>query len=280
MMEPLFQSESIQKEFDGNGFVKFDSFISPAQADELMRQYETTLAEHNNIARPFITTSHSNDHDLIRRADAMITGILEPQMKKVLRDYKLLFGNFLIKMFGPDSETPAHQDITFVDEHNFPSISVWVPLTDTDETNGCMRFIKGSHKFMFTLRPTHEYPWMYEKVRPLIEKRLISYPCKKGDAFIFHHGVIHASFANSSNQPRVAAVLAAYPENAELLHYFLPKGNKTEVSKYKMTKEAFLHFIKEQPPAMGEFVETEHFDFKQVGDKEFESFFTKIEEPA
>jgi len=272
-MESLFQSESDQKEFDENGFVKYPSFISAEQADELFRLYQTTLAEHTGIDRPFITTSHSNDHNLIRKVDEMIAGMLEPQMKKVLTNYKLLFGNFLIKMFGPDSETPAHQDITFVDEHNFPSISVWVALSDTDEQNGCMRFIKGSHKFVFTLRPTHAYPWTYENVRAIVNERLISYPCKKGDAFIFHHGVIHASFANLTHEPRVAAVLAAYPEHAELIHYFLPPGEKTAVRKYKMSKEAFLHFIKEQPPALGEFVEIEKFDFKQVNAQEFEGFF-------
>lgn len=269
----MFQSELHQMEFDENGFVKFDSLITPEKADELMRLYQTTLVEHNAIARPFITTSHSNDHQLIRKSDQMITGILEPEMKKILKDYKLLFGNFLIKMTGPDSETPPHQDITFVDEHNFPSVSVWVALSDTDATNGCMRFVKGSHKFMFTLRPTHEYPWPYENVRQLIDKHITSYPCKKGDGFIFHHGVIHGSYANSTNTPRVAAVLAAYPEKAELVHYFLPRGNKTDVSKYKMTKEAFLHFVKEQPPSLGEFVEIEKFDFKQVTPQEFEGFF-------
>ena len=163
-----------------------------------------------------------------------------------------------------------------MDEHNFPSISVWVPLCDTDDRNGCMRFIAGSHKFMFTLRPTHSYPWAYENVRPQLEQHLVSYPCKKGDGFIFHHGVIHASYPNSTDNPRVAAVLAAYPEKAELIHYFLPAGEKTEVSKYKMTKEAFLHFVKEQPPALGEFVEYEKFDFKQIGPQEFESFFNKV----
>lgn len=272
-MEPLFISPIHQKEFDDNGFVMIPSLLSNEQADELFRLYNTTLAEHTEIDIPFITTSHSNDHALIRKVDGMIAGIFEPEVKKVLANYKLLFSNFLIKTQGPDSETPPHQDITFVDEHNFPSVSIWVPLCDTDEKNGCMRFVKGSHKFLFTLRPTHQYPWTYENVRAEVEKHLSSYPCKKGDAFIFHHGVIHASYPNSTATPRVAAVLAAYPEKAELIHYYLPSGEKTAVSKYKMTKEAFLHFIKEQPPALGEFVAIEKFDFKQVSAQEFENFF-------
>lgn len=273
-MEPIFQSALHQKEFDENGFVKF-TLLTPGQADELLRLYETTSAEHNEIALPFTTTSHSNNHELIRKVDNMITGMLEPVLKNILTNYKLLFSNFLVKMHGPASETPPHQDITFVDEHEFPSISAWVALSDTNETNGCMRFVKGSHKFMFTLRPTHQYPWAYENVRAQIAEHMIAYPCKKGEGFIFHHGAIHASFANTTNTPRVAAVLAAYPEKAELLHYFLPKGNKSEVSKYKMTKEAFLHFIKEQPPAMGEFVAVENFDFRQVTPQEFQGFFSK-----
>jgi len=276
IMEPLFKSEIHQQEFDKNGFVKFPSLLSPGQADELFRLYNTTLDEHNKIGIPFITTSHSNNHDLIRKVDEMIIGILGPEVEKILTNYKLLFSNFLIKTKGPDSETGAHQDINFVDENNFDSISIWVPLCDTDERNGSMRFVPGSHKFMFTLRPTHSYPWAYALVQQQVEQHLISFPCKKGDGFIFHHGIIHASYPNLTDSPRVAAVLAAYPEKAELIHYFLPSGEKTQVSKYKMTKEAFLHFIKEQPPAMGEFLQYEKFDFKQVTPQEFEGFFQKV----
>jgi len=281
-MKPLFQSSLLQTEFEKQGFVRVP-LLDAEQAEELLQLYKTTEDEHSKIALPFITSSHSNNYELIQKVDKMIAGIMAPAMAKVLCNYQLLFGNFLVKMPGANSTTPAHQDTTFVDETKFSSITVWVSLQDTDETNGCMRFVPGSHRFMHTLRPTHQYPWPFENVKPQLEKMMLAYPSKKGEAFIFHHGVIHASFANTNNTPRVAAIMAAYPEDADLLMLFSNPDNINRVQQYRMTKEAYLHFVKGQPPAMGKLMKTVDFDFKQLTAESFErlvnpnsSFLSKI----
>ena len=267
-MKPLFKIQELQEEFDKNGFVRVP-LLTAAQVDELMLLYKTTETEHKKIGLPFTTTSHSNDSDLIRKADTQIAGVFSPEMNKYLCDYKLLFGNFLIKQPGLNSVTPLHQDTSFVDEKKFSSISIWVSLQDTDPENGCMRFIKGSHKFKHILRPTHDYSWPFEGIRDQLEKLLEDYPSQKGEAFIFHHGIIHASYPNLTDMPRIAAVMAAYHDDAQLLMYFLDKDSSSSVQKYKMTKDAYLHFIKGEPPAIGELIETEFFDYKQITPAEF-----------
>ena len=151
-----------------------------------------------------------------------------------------------------------------MDERRYSSISVWVSLQDTDQRNGCMRFVKGSHKFKYILRPTHAYPWPFENVMGQLEQQLTDYPSRRGEAFIFDHRVIHASYPNLTQTPRVAAVMAAYPSDAELLMYFFEKGSTNTVQRYKMTKEAYLHFIKGEPPAAGDLMETEIFDYRPV----------------
>lgn len=268
-MKQLIKSPRLQKEFDENGFVRVP-FLTEKQADELFQLYKTIEAEHEQIGIPFITTSHSNNHELIRKADALIAGIFKPEMDKFLTDYNLLFGNFLIKQPGPDSATTLHQDTTFVDETKFSSISVWVSLQDTNKQNGCMRFVRGSHKFRFTLRPSHTYPWPYEGVKDKLEKLLVDYPSKKGEAFIFHHGVIHASYANLTETSRVAALMAAYPAETDLLMLFQDVKKPEVIQKYKMSREAFLNFVKGQPPALGELIGEEQTDFKQISPDEFE----------
>ena len=262
-MKQLFKTQHLQGEFDKNGFVRVP-LLSSAQTDELTELYKTIEAEHDQIGLPFTTTSHSNDHRLIQKADEAIASVFAAEMDRYLCDYNLLFGNFLIKQSGPESATPLHQDTSFVDESRFSSISVWVSLQDTDQRNGCMRFIKGSHKFRHILRPTHAYPWPFDAVRGRLEELLEDYPSQRGEAFIFHHGVIHASYPNQTDTPRVAAVMAAYPTDADLLMYFLENGSTSSVQKYKMTKEAYLHFIKGEPPAAGDLIETETFDYRPV----------------
>lgn len=262
-MKQLFKTQHLQEEFDKNGFVRVP-LLTAAQTDELLLRYRAIEAEHEQIGLPFTTTSHSNDHRLIQKADEAIASVFATEMDKYLCDYKLLFGNFLIKQTGSESVTPLHQDTSFVDESRFSSISVWVSLQDTDQRNGCMRFIKGSHRFRHILRPTHAYAWPFEGVRDRLEQLLVDYPSRRGEAFIFDHGLIHASYPNLTETPRVAAVMAAYPSEAELLMYFFEKGSTTSVQKYKMTKEAYLHFTKGEPPAAGDLIETETFDYRQV----------------
>ncbi|MBS1685350.1 MAG: phytanoyl-CoA dioxygenase family protein [Bacteroidetes bacterium] len=246
-MYRIFRSQELQDEFDKNGLVRLP-LLTEVQVDALQRSYDTLAAAHERIGLPFTTTSHSNDQELIRQADAYIAAVMAPEMDKVLCDYQRLFGNFLIKQTGSGSATPLHQDTTFVDEDRYRSISVWVSLVDTDRTNGCMRFVKGSHRFHHFLRPTHGYAWPYEPVRAELEALLEDYPSRRGEAFIFDHAVIHASYPNLSDRPRVAAVMAAYPQEAELIMYYAQGDDPQQLGRYNMSREAYLRFVKGESP--------------------------------
>ena len=245
------------------------SLLSQAEVLDLMAEYKAVAEAHEKINIPYITTSHSNNAELIHHVDSVLQKVIAPAVNKYLKNYKLLFGNYLVKMPGNGSETLPHQDITFVDETQFASVNIWVALQDTNEENGCMYFLKGSQNLMPTLRPTHDYPWTYSNVIDDIKIRSEKYPAKAGDAFIFNHAVIHGSFPNNTDQPRIAAVIAGYHSEAPLLHYYLPEGASNKVQKYSMTKEAFLHFKKGQPPAKGVLLDEINYDFYQIDRREF-----------
>lgn len=274
-MKPLFKSPELQERFERDGFARLQ-LLDADEAEDLLTMYNTVANEHEAVNIPYITTSHTNNHELIAKVDKMVQSVLVPRLDVHLQNYKLLFGNFLVKMPIEGSDTPPHQDITFVDEQEHFSVNIWVALQDNDQRNGCMYFLPGSHKFMHTIRPTHYYPWAYEKVKPSIIKNSMVFPSKAGEAFVFMHSVVHGSYANISGVPRVAAVIAAYTDGADLVHYYLPNGDPNkELEKYSMTKEAYIHFVKEQPPAKGVFLENVRHDFKQVDEKELKSMLNK-----
>lgn len=267
-MKPLFQSDEIQKQFDADGFVQLP-LLNENEVAQLLSDYKTVSEEHDAIAIPFITTSHSNNRELILKVDTILQRVLTPAMNKHLCNHNVLFGNFLVKKTGEGSQSDPHQDITFVDERNYASISVWVALQDTDESNGCMYFLPGSHRLVHTIRPTHQYPWAYEYVKEEIKKNAKIIPVKAGEAFVFHHGILHGSLANTSGKDRLAAVMAAYHSDAPLIHYYLPDGKGNVLKKYGMDKEAFLSFVKNNPPAKGVYLEDETYPFHQYNKKEF-----------
>ncbi len=270
-MSPLFQSPSLQESFEADGFVKIPALLNSVDVAALRAAYATVAAAHERINIPYITTSHSNDAELITKVDEMLQSIIAPALKEHLVNYNLLFGNFLVKMPMAQSETSPHQDITFVDESRFASVNIWVALENMNEQNGCMYFLKGSHKLMPTIRPTFDYKWHYENVKQEIISQSEVFTAKAGDAFIFNHAVIHGSYSNTTQSPRLAAVIAAYSKDAQLIHYFIPNPDSSVLQKYRMTKEAFLHFKKGHPPAMGVFEGEVHYDFKQLNSKEFRS---------
>ena len=128
-MKALFNSAELQKKFEADGFVKI-SLLSQAEVLDLMAEYKAVAEAHEKINIPYITTSHSNNAELIHHVDSVLQKVIAPAVNKYLKNYKLLFGNYLVKMPGNGSETLPHQDITFVDETQFASVNIWVALQD------------------------------------------------------------------------------------------------------------------------------------------------------
>jgi hypothetical protein len=267
-MKALFKSDVLQQQFEKDGFVKA-SLLSSIETKHLLDMYQTVAEAHERVNLPYITTSHSSDAVLIQQVDEILQKVLAPALERVLSNHKLLFGNYLVKMPGKDSETEPHQDITFVDESRYTSANVWVALQDTTPENGCMYFLRGSHKFIPTIRPTHDYKWAYENVKEVVKQNSEVFAAKAGEAFIFNHAIVHGSFANQTTQPRIAAVVAVYNAEASLIHYYLPENSSNRMQKYSMTKEAYLHFVKKQPPIKGVYLCDEQFDFGHLSEAEF-----------
>ena len=275
-MKPLFISPQHQQKFEEDGFVKIP-LLNASEIASLLAEYDKVSEQHERLNIPYITTSLTYDAGLIARVDEVLQRIMGPAIDKFMIHYKLLFGNFLIKMPVSNSETAPHQDISFVDEDQYASVNIWVALQDINKENGCMYFLKGSHKLVSTLRPACQYDWEFEQVKEEIIRHADTFTAKAGDAFIFNHAVLHGSYPNTSGKPRVAAVIAAYHSEAPLIHYYMPKDKKGVLQKYAMTKEAFLNFTEGEPPQKGVLVEEFNYEFRSLSKKEFEALTTKTQ---
>jgi len=275
-MKPLFISPQHQQKFEEDGFVKIP-LLNASEIASLLAEYDKVSEQHERLNIPYITTSLTYDAGLIARVDEVLQRIMGPAIDKFMIHYKLLFGNFLIKMPVSNSETAPHQDISFVDEDQYASVNIWVALQDINKENGCMYFLKGSHKLVSTLRPACQYDWEFEQVKEEIISHADTFTAKAGDAFIFNHAVLHGSYPNTSGKPRVAAVIAAYHSEAPLIHYYMPKDKKGVLQKYAMTKEAFLNFTEGAPPQKGVLVEEFNYEFRSLSKKEFEALTTKTQ---
>ena len=273
-MKPLFISPQHQQKFEEDGFVKIP-LLNASEIAALLAEYDKVSKQHEQLNIPYITTSLTFDAGLIAHVDEVLQKVMGPAINRFMIHYKLLFGNFLLTMPVNHSETAPHQDISFVDEDQFASVNIWVALQDIDKENGCMYFLKGSHKLVPTLRPACQYEWEFEHVKDEIINRAETFTAKAGDAFIFNHAVLHGSYPNTSGKPRVAAVIAAYHSEAPLIHYYMPTEKKGVLQKYAMTKEAFMNFTEGQPPENGVLLNEFNYEFRSLSKKEFEGLTNK-----
>jgi len=267
----VFKDEKLQREFDANGFVKFRMF-SVEQVMRLRDFYFQTQAAHETVIeqRKFHATNDTDNAQLIATADKFIKEVMFEEVDKHFVNYKTIAANYLVKQPGDQSELGPHQDLRFVDEEKFYSFNIWVATEPTDQTNGGLRFLKGSHQFFETIRPLPSYPWKYRDVTDLVTQNFTDIQTDVGDCVVLNHACIHASYPNLTSNIRVAAILAMIPEQAKIVHYFLPDGNEAnEVEEYAMTLEDFVNLKGGQRPQQAPLVRKFKYNFDAVSRKDF-----------
>ena len=267
----VFRDENLQREFDENGFVKF-RLLSKAQIRRIQDFYLKTQEQHETVIdkKKFHATNDTDNPELISGADSFIKEVVGEEIDKHFFNYKTIAASYLVKQPSDASELGPHQDLRFVDEEKFYSFNVWVATEATNKTNGCLRFLKGSHKLYDTIRPLPSYPWKYKSVASIIPDYFTDVPTEEGECIILNHACIHASYPNLSGHTRVAAILAMVPQQADILHYFLPEGDpKNNVEKYSMTLDDFINLKGGHRPENAKLIDSFAFDFSPV---EVESF--------
>lgn len=119
----------------------------------------------------------------------------------------LMADEFFFKPPRHGSEKPYHQDNSyFLAEPADHVLNAWIAFDDADEANGCLRYIRGSHRE--PILPNASMPG--SEYHLTIDPKLIDLsreefaPVKKGGV-VFHHGnALHYSAPNRSDRWRRA----------------------------------------------------------------------------
>ena len=131
---------------------------------------------------------------------------------------RLYWDQSVYKKSEKPQEFPWHQDngYTFVEPQQY--LTLWIPLVDVDETNGCPWVAPGLHR-MGTLEH-----WQGETGRICLEQAedAVAAPAKAGDIVVFSSLAPHRTGPNLSAAVRKAYILQYAPEGA---HVRLPDGS-------------------------------------------------------
>lgn len=202
----------------GRGYT-LQPFLEPADVEALRTLHRETLPAG---ASEYYVTAFSSDVDGKRHIYETIRAIVEPKMAQLAPGYRILNASFVTKKAGSTRGRLAlHQDYSLVNHEENIGLNVWIPLSDVDTTNGCMRMVDYSREFHH-ISATPPNPSPYDPLRPELEANyLTDVPMACGTAVLFDTRVLHATEENRTTSDRVAVFLNLYPEHATpRLHFW------------------------------------------------------------
>jgi hypothetical protein len=210
------------------------SMISPNEIDAIMDLFTQNHQIKDKNGGMFYSI-YSQDTDYRKKIHFTLGEILKPIINSLCKDYKILLNSFVVKISGPGSEFYLHQDTTSLDEWKFSPLSLWIPLEDVNEKNGCLGVIPKSHH-MFSPYRSISFPAPFDAIQSTVKQYLQPIPMKKGDILLFDNRILHHSYTNTSDKIRIAVICGLFPKEATLQTCFKPTyecGGEVEIIEHE-----------------------------------------------
>ncbi len=233
----IFKDETLQKQFDEIGFVKIALLNSPEV--EKLRQLFSVY--YPDPSANFYSSSYEDDYLVKKKMSDEIGAIMVPNLEKIFIDYTWFGSAFLSKGNGSRSEMPMHQDWTIVDENKFLAMNIWTPLQDTNEENGTIEVIEGSHRWHNALRaPT--LPFYFDGYQHVLKSKLTPLSAKGGEAVVLNQAIIHYSKPNLSKDVRIAITSGIKTKDAPMLFHYWDKNKPDHIEMFKQEDDFLIRF--------------------------------------
>ncbi len=233
-----------QTAFDRDGFVIIP-LLTQEEVEELSLIYEATGKNTEN--RNFHSTMFINDSEYRKNTDAAIRSVIYPKVTSLLKNFRLLFSNFIVKENSVDTRVDIHQDWNFTTP-DFLSINIWIPLTDIDTQTGLFHILKGSHHSFRNIRYTPHPNNAYATLENFIRTNSTACALKAGYAIVYHGAAVHFSDANISAKKRLAIGAVFIQEGAPAVHYYKRDSNNNVLELYATNESFYNHFNFETEP--------------------------------
>ena len=271
IMNKIFKDPQLQAQFEQDGVVTFQ-LLSEEEVNALKEFYLglTHAADEGFHASMF------NPSDEYKQAvDQKIKEVVGNKMEDILIDYRPLYANFMVKEPGENSKMKIHQDWTYVDENQYTSVAIWLPLMDLDHHNGCLYFLKGNHKFENRFRGPG-IPCPYDNLHEAIETSYSTKtPLKAGEVACWHHSVIHWSPPNISEETRIAPTMILVPKEAPVYHYFADySGPSNKVERFEVDTDFYMNYQIGKRPEGAKLSGTFNYSFPTLEEKDLADLAT------
>src|SRR5947209_20077215 len=149
-MRTILSDPAQQQELRRKGFAMVP-FLSAAEVKHILDELQY-LRPDDNFAPDGKGATKSTYHCSFldtnlaykRSASELIRRVFSPRVAQYLVGYEILNSNFYVKPPGT-GRFQIHQNWPAINI-NDTSVTIWCPLLDTDESNGTIQVVEGSHK--------------------------------------------------------------------------------------------------------------------------------------
>lgn len=217
----IISDNEIKEELKNKGYS-----IAKIESDFLKKLtliFEQNHSFNEDVGSMFYSVYSQNIH-YRRKINIEIDNILKPFYDNLFNNYKTVLNSFIVKTPGKGSEFQPHQDSTGLDETIYSPLSIWIPLDDVNESNGCIFLIPKSHHLAPIYRGISMKP-NFESIKNEIREFFVPIPLKKGEILIFDNRLIHTSSENISGKDRIVVMSGIFPKEARLISCYLDKKN-------------------------------------------------------
>lgn len=222
----------LDRQLADEGFVVIP-FLDEA---EIVRLKEVYREAHSEEQVPFYATAHHQDPEFRKKMSNAISAVLKPHAERVFLNCDLLGASFIVKAPKAESSLQPHQDWNIVDETEFRSFNVWIPLVDLNEQNGAIEVLPKSHNWLRGYRHS-SINCAYREVHGLVWENMKPLYMNAGQALIYDHSLLHASKANHSSENRIAVASGVKPNEAQMYFYW---NNHGMLEQYESNTEFFM----------------------------------------
>lgn len=215
--------------FEQNGFLALPQLSTPAEIEMMRVAYDRIFSNQSGRAEGNQFDLAGTDED---GKEAALPQILRPEQyapelwdtlaranalhicRQILgEDVEAQGSHAIFKPAKHGATTPWHQDEAYWNpDFSYRSMSVWLPLQDVDEQNGCMQFIAGSHQQEIAPhQPINNDPRIHgleltpDAAIDLSHPRICPLPA--GGATFHPSRTLHFTAANHSERPRRALIM-------------------------------------------------------------------------
>jgi phytanoyl-CoA hydroxylase len=236
MAQPLKSSETFDTKdrFDRDGYLTVEPLFDAAKMAEINVELDRFIADRvQGMGKNEVYYEDIDDRSSIKQMmnmhdhDPYFDDLLENSAIRTMaetalgEDVKGVNVEYFNKPPGIGKATPAHQDGYYFHIKPLQAVTGWLALEDVDHENGCLHYVRGSHKT--ELRPHGRSnvlgfsQGMTDFGTDNDKENTVGFPCGAGTFLMHHCNTIHwAGMNRSKTRSRRALGFIYFAKSAEI----------------------------------------------------------------